>query len=67
MNRILQTITKELLFYWVISSFILLTLIYFINLDIIYKILSVLSCFFSKIIYDRYLPLYYLRGQNDYK
>jgi hypothetical protein len=59
MNKLLRTIVKELLLYWLIASFILLTFIFIYRLNFTLHIISVISCLVSKVIYERYVANYY--------
>ena len=69
MNKILQTIIKEIFLYWFVASIILLCCSFVYNLNLTFKIMSILSTIISKLIFEDYISKYYLnynKPKNDF-
>jgi hypothetical protein len=56
-----QFILKEIAFYWIIASFILFTIIFLLELNLTFKILSITSALLAKTIFDRQCKKYYTK------
>ena len=72
MNKILKIIVKEILFYWSVSSIILLCIFSIYGFNDIFKILAIISTLISKVIYEQYVANYYsnykgAKNDNIYK
>ena len=66
MKSLKRYLVKELLFYWCVASYIMLTITVMFHLSNDFKIMSILSIFLSKYLFDKYSYKYYIREiSND--